>query len=384
MEGPPQLSAVESLIDPEHTDLAAALKLSQALFPENTAKRIVLVSDGNQNRGDAMKQAELARDAGVQIDVLPIEYHYDSEVIVEKVVMPADVRRDETVNLKVVVRSEQAATGRLQLLMKTEGAVVDSTEQHVSLKKGPNAFTVRQRIKEPNFYTFEAHFIPDPGVPDRIADNNMARSFTHVQGMAQALLIEPQAGEHRLLVSRLRQEGLEVAVVEPAQAPRTIGELQPYDTVILANVPREAFSEEQIKMFEANTHDMGGGLVMIGGPQSFGAGNWMNTPVEKAMPVDMEIKSYQVQGKGALVMIMHASEMPEGNYWQKVIAKNALNALSPFDYVGLLYWGGMATSELFPFQEVGQKRARDGQYDAENDAGDAFDRRDRFFAANSA
>ena len=171
MEGPPQLSAVESLIDPEHTDLAAALKLSQALFPENTAKRIVLVSDGNQNRGDAMKQAELARDAGVQIDVLPIEYHYDSEVIVEKVVMPADVRRDETVNLKVVVRSEQPATGRLQLLMKTEGAVVDSTEQHVSLKKGPNAFTVRQRIKEPNFYTFEAHFIPDPGVPDRIADS---------------------------------------------------------------------------------------------------------------------------------------------------------------------------------------------------------------------
>ena len=50
-------------------------------------------------------------------------------------------------------------------------------------------------------------------------------------------------------------------------------------------------------MLEANVHDMGGGLVMLGGPDSFGAGRWMNSPVEKALPVDMQIKALKVQGK---------------------------------------------------------------------------------------
>ena len=55
---------------------------------------------------------------------------------------------------------------------------------------------------------------------------------------------------------------------------------------------------------------------MIGGPYGFGAGGWQGTPVEQALPVDCEIKSVQVQGKGGLVLIMHASEMAEGNRWQ--------------------------------------------------------------------
>ena len=41
------------------------------------------------------------------------------------------------------------------------------------------------------------------------------------------------------------------------------------------------------------------GLIMLGGRDSFGAGGWMNTPVEKALPVDMEIKALKVQGNEA-------------------------------------------------------------------------------------
>ena len=97
--------------------------------------------------------------------------------------------------------------------------------------------------------------------------------------------------------------------------------------MILANVPKEAFTESQHQLLASNCHDMGAGLVMLGGRDSFGAGGWMNTPVEKALPVDMQIKAIKVQGIGAMVLIMHASEIAEGNYWQKVVAKAAINAL---------------------------------------------------------
>ena len=93
---------------------------------------------------------------------------------------------------------------------------------------------------------------------------------------------------------------------------------------MLANVPREQFSDGQIQMLVRNTQQMGAGLVMLGGPNSFGAGGWTNTELEEAMPVDFQIKNAKVVPRGALAMIMHASEMAEGNYWQKVIASEAI------------------------------------------------------------
>jgi hypothetical protein len=56
--------------------------------------------------------------------------------------------------------------------------------------------------------------------------------------------------------------------------------------------------------------------------------------------VDFQIKSAKVVPKGALVMIMHACEIPEGNYWQKVIAHEAIKVLGPQDYCGLIHWSG--------------------------------------------
>ena len=116
-------------------------------------------------------------------------------------------------------------------------------------------------------------------------------------------------------------------------------ELQQYDSVLLANVPREDFTEAQIRMLVRNTQQMGAGLVMLGGPNSFGAGGWTNTELEKAMPVDFQIKSAKVVPRGALALIMHATEMGQGNFWQKRIAVEALKALGPRDYCGLIHFG---------------------------------------------
>ena len=174
------------------------------------------------------------------------------------------------------------------------------------------------------------------------------------------LLIEGTPGEHAELVRALREKKLEVTVLAaPSRIdgsgavggdplPIDLAQLQPYDTVILGNVPKEAFTEAQHQLLESNVHDMGAGLIMLGGRDSFGAGGWMNTPVEKALPVDMQIKALKVQGLGAMVMIMHASEIAEGNYWQKVVAKAALKALSTYDYAGDDPLGGAGSLAVHP------------------------------------
>jgi uncharacterized membrane protein len=364
------LLGVESTIDNENTDPGAALKLALATFPEDTARRIVMISDGNENRGNLLEQAATAKSLGVQVDVLPIDYHYDREVLVEKVSIPPDVKKGETVNINVVIRASEPGRGTLQIFQKADNyrAPAAGNEQPVpvELQRGVNVFTLKQLITEPNFYTFSAEFIPDKDSGDRRAINNIAEGFTHARGKAQVLLIEGTRGEHAELVKALREKEIEVKVLVAPRIdgsggvggdplPTDLAQLQPYDAVILGNVPKEAFTESQHQLLAANCHDMGAGLVMLGGSDSFGAGGWMNTPVEKALPVDMQIKALKVQGIGAMALIMHASEIAEGNYWQKVVAKAAIHALSSYDYAGLLHWEGQE-AWLFPLRPIGSGR----------------------------
>ncbi len=364
------LLSVESTIDAENTDLAAALKLALAAFPDDTARRVVVLSDGNENRGSLIEQAQAARSLGVQVDVAPIDYSYDREVLVEKVSIPPDVKKGETVNVSVVIRASEPTRGTLQVFQKADNhrapAAGNEAPVPIELARGVNVFTLKQRITEPNFYTFSAEFIPEQGSGDKRAINNVAQGFTHARGKAQALLIEGTRGEHAELVKALREKEIEVRVMVAPRIdgsgsvggdvlPDDLAELQPYDVVILGNTPKESFTESQHQLLASNCHDMGAGLVMLGGENSFGAGGWMNTPVEKALPVDMQIKAVKVQGIGAMALIMHASEIAEGNFWQKVVAKAAIGALSSYDYAGLLHWEGQE-AWLFTLKPIGTGR----------------------------
>lgn len=347
---------IESLLDPEYTNLAGAMRLAQASFPEDAAKRIVLVTDGNENVGNSLEQAQALAGAGVGIDVVPVRYEHRGEVVVERIVMPNNVRRSQPFDLKVVVTNiRQAtaedpgvATGTLTIRKRLGDQVAVVSEDKVKLPPGKRVFAVRQQMDSTGFYTYEAVFVPDRPEDDAMPQNNRATAFTHIRGKGQVLLIEDfeNPHEHDRFAQTLRRENLEVVLRPSNSAFTDITDLQQYDTVVLANVPREHFTDGQIEMLVRNTQQLGAGLVMLGGPNSFGAGGWTNTALEKAMPVDFQIKAAKVVPQGALAIVMHASEMAEGNYWQKVIAKEAIQALGPRDYCGLVHWDGRGPSGM--------------------------------------
>src|SRR5436305_40609 len=99
-------------------NLARAVTVARPLSPEHPARRIVVISDGNENRGNLLEQALAAKELGIQIDVLPVDYFYDKEVLVEKVSLPPDVKKGETVNINVVVRASEPTKGTLQVFQK--------------------------------------------------------------------------------------------------------------------------------------------------------------------------------------------------------------------------------------------------------------------------
>ena len=354
----PSVGSIEARLgSTDATNLESALKLAQASFPEGSMRRIVIVTDGNENIGNARDVAPQLAANGIGIDAVSVKLSNRAEGAIEKVAIPSQIREGQPFDIQVVVANyaDQLGDGgdiegKVRLVRKVGNKRQLITEADVVVPPGKKILTVPYEINEPGAYTYEATFVPNDPNDDLMAQNNRASAFTHVRGEGRVLLIEDSdtPGEFDYLVGRLQANKIEVDVMPSNQLFTSLAELQAYDSVILANVPRSSgqdektvtsFSDEQIAMLVRNTEQFGAGLVMLGGPNAFGAGGWSNTELEKAMPVDFQIKNAKVQAVGALVLMMHASEMAKGNYWQKIVGVEAIKALGPMDYCGLVQFG---------------------------------------------
>ncbi|QEL18266.1 VWA domain-containing protein [Limnoglobus roseus] len=398
-------------IDGQYTDIAAALKLAVASFPEGNGKRVVLVSDGNENMGNAVEQAAVAKQNGVAIDVVSIApgYKNEGEVLVQSVEAPPVTTTGTRLPLRVLVRNTSATRvvrGILELVRvglsedgseKVEQVAIEADQPQVLdapmgkpatiiLQPGLNSLKFRDTPPKPGetSFSYRATFTPIlSGVPsangqlgdivvglpnDRVA-NNRASTAVVMRGQRRVLFVEePKNGrsEHAHLIRTLLRADVKVSVASPAKLPAEVADfalfLTNYDCIVLANVPAEVFSRDQMEVIRTSVHDQGTGLIMIGGPDSFGPGGYQNTPVEEALPVFCEIKSPMAAGKGGLILIMHASEMADGNHWQKVIAKLAIERLSAPDMIGVMQYGfgagAAGVSWVIPFQDVGGDKSR--------------------------
>jgi Mg-chelatase subunit ChlD len=364
----PRLSgSIEALVDSEYTNLADAFKLAQAMFPGDSAKRVVVVTDGNQNLGDALEEAQGLSASGVGIDVIPVRYAARGEVAVEKLTAPAGAQRGQPFDLRVVLSNSadasdpasRAVSGRLKIFRRTKDREQLLSDEPVNVEPRKHVYTVREAIDVPDFYTYDARFVPNRPGDDAVPQNNQATAFTHVRGQGQVLLIEDfeHRGEFDTLVEQLRKADLQVSVMSTSELFTSLAELQPFDTVVLANVPREAFSEEQIKMLVNNTQQMASGLIMLGGPNSFGAGGWANSELEMAMPVDFQIKSAKVVPIGALALVIDRSGSMSGEKIEmaRAAAMAAVDVLSPHDYVSVSSFDSFAYATV-PIVRVEQRR----------------------------
>ena len=352
------LNDVDSYINlrTDATNLEGAFKLAQSSFTEDSAKRIVLVTDGNENIGDVQTIGAVLADDGIGIDVVPIKLSARSEVAVEKVTLPPNVRKGQAVETRVIVNNYATHNipGKLRVTRRVGTQEEFLGELDVVLEPGKTPYTFAHEIEQPAVYTYQADFTPTNPADDLMVQNNRATAFTHVRGKGRVLMIQDfqHVGDFDFLIDRLRNNDIEVDQMYTNELYSSLAELQAYDAVILADVPRgsaadadiinsdsvQGFTDEQIEMLVANTEQMGSGLIMLGGRDSFGAGAWANTELEKAMPVNFQIENSKIRAVGALALLMHASELAEGNYWQKEVAKISIKGLGPMDYCGLLHW----------------------------------------------
>jgi uncharacterized membrane protein/Mg-chelatase subunit ChlD len=283
------------------TDVAGALQLALALFPDEGAKRLVLLSDGRENLGHALAQAELAAAHGIELSFVPLSGpEGDVEVLVEALDAPADVRQGQGFDLTVVVDSTAQIGATLRVF--GDGRLIHS--QDVRLQPGINRFLVPVEAAETGFRRFRAQIVPDA---DTRLQNNEASAFTVVHGPARVLVVGGSPTESDNLAQALRTTEIDVTLLPPEELPTTLPELAAYDAVVLANVPAAALPGGTMEALQVYVRDLGKGLLMTGGEDAFGAGGYLRTPLEETLPVDMDVRTKEQSPNLALVLAVDKS-----------------------------------------------------------------------------
>lgn len=349
-------SELDELSDPASepvvaaTDIAAAVRLGAAIMPAGTQQRMVLLSDGNDTSGSAEEAIAAAASRGIRLDVVMPAEDSAAEALVDAVDAPAGARVGETIDLVVRLRSTVTTAATLRLL--ADGATVATRE--LELEPGITSIPVSVSADEPGFHVFRAVLEP---ATDRFAENNAADAYVLVTGEPQVLVATDDAGRAADLIGSLGDGSFEVTVVPSTGVPASLTALAGYDAVVLDNVDASALGEATMASLQVYVRDLGKGLVMLGGRESFGAGGYLNTPLEETLPVYMTVRDRERSPDVAMVAVVDKSGSmadchctgdsrdnanPSGvRGFEKVdIAKEAIlraaEALAPTDQLGVV------------------------------------------------
>ena len=282
------------------TDIGAALRLAAALFPDDAQKRIVLLSDGNDTTGSGQTEAALAAARGIQVETRLTGLGGGDEVLVERLVAPSTARLGESIDVSSDITSTTAQSATARLFVNGELA----TSQPLTLEQGPNRVTFSFTPKDPGFLRFR---IVVEAARDTFNQNDRADANTIVKGEPRVLVVKGDEDVAAQLVAALETEKQLVDTVIPEAVPSDLAGLADYDSIVLVDVPRLRLSDKTMAALQVYVRDLGRGLVMVGGPRSYGAGGYTDTALEETLPVDMGVRDRQKQPDVALVVVIDKS-----------------------------------------------------------------------------
>jgi Ca-activated chloride channel family protein len=329
------------------SDLSAALSLAYGLFPPGTIKRALLVSDGNETEGDLAAEAGEAARRGVHVDVVPARADAEPEVLVRALTLPSDVKLGAPFEVAAEIDSTTAQSATLTLY-RDEYVNPLEGRKVVQLQAGANVVKWKAEVAQAGFTTFKVQLSAAPGKPlaDHFPGNNAALASLAVQGKPRVLYIEGEPAAASYLANALKRENIDVDVRSSYGLPAAARDLAAYDLVILSDVAQTFVGPAQMAAIESYVRDLGGGFIMAGGENSFGAGGYTGSRLEKLLPVRFETEKKRDQPGLALALVIDRSGSMTGEKLE--LAKDASKAtaelLGADDLLGVIAFDSQPTA----------------------------------------
>lgn len=283
------------------TDLSRAIDQAVQRSGGRPISAILLASDGRATRAVDPALARRLRSEGVPLVVVPLG---SREPVGDLAVADVDAPGRAFVRDKVPVRLDMDRLGpalqrtgaTVRLVDDLDGTVLDE----VRLEPGDDrtSLTLVAEPEVPGETTWTVRIEPDE--PDLVPENNVASvAIELVDRPMRVLFVDGYPRwEYRYLKNLLiREESIEssnfllTADRDFAQEgnapisrlPRTAEEWQPFDVIVIGDVPAGFFSPEQAERIRDHVADGGAGLLWVGGERSMPA-TWEDSVLADLLP----------------------------------------------------------------------------------------------------
>ncbi|WP_298471864.1 VWA domain-containing protein [uncultured Psychrobacillus sp.] len=315
---------------PGNTDIAKALQLSTGIIDPNKATRIVLFTDGIETSGSVADELMKMTGSNVTVDVVELERISSEDVAITTFETPPVAFEGEQQQLNVELEATKATNAELLLYQNDE---LLSREQ-VSLEQGSNSFTFRNTSKGEGLLKYDVQVIVQG---DALIENNKLTSVTNVESSPR-LLIVTNEGATTNITQVIDQEAITTDVISASSLPYDLSNYLAYDAIIFDNVPGHLVGEQKMNVIEQAVKNFGTGFMMVGGQNSFGLGGYFKTPIEKLLPVEMEVKGKQQLPSLGLIIVMDRSGSMAGSKMEyaKEAAARSVEMLRDDDHLGFI------------------------------------------------
>ncbi|MBR1866553.1 MAG: VWA domain-containing protein [Lachnospiraceae bacterium] len=284
------------------TNIEKAVQTAASMFDEGAGKRLVLITDGNENEGSMSLSATTIKGNDVELFTVTMEDSIggNDEVYINGLTAPRVIHAGDHYNVTVSVTSNVETDARLSLYA---GRNLKG-QQDIHVNKGRNQFVFEDVGEEGAIAQYKAVIEPEN---DTISVNNTYVTFSQIEAKPKVLLIEGKAGEGNEFEKVLTAANIEYDKVTPKGAPVTISELNRYKAVITLDVYYDDLKPGFVDSLESYVKDFAGGYICIGGENSYALGNYRDTVLEELLPVYMDLQGEKEIPKMAMAMVIDQS-----------------------------------------------------------------------------
>ncbi|SMF74019.1 Uncharacterized protein containing a von Willebrand factor type A (vWA) domain [Paenibacillus uliginis N3/975] len=342
-------ASLNAALEGKFTGLESGLQLAGNLFEGTADSRIVLLSDGEENVGSMAATGRLLKDRGIAVDVLPVPQREIRDAAVEELRVPDKLYQAESFYVEVMIKSTFKTAGELRIYEDNR----EIGREVVEVSPGENRFAVKGLAKSPGLHRYRAEIFMDG---DESSANNAGFDFTRVDGPPKVLIVEGTPGTSGNITAALESGMIGTEVISPHMLPLEAAKYALYDSIIFNNVSGSNVGGKQMDMIEQAVRSFGIGFMMAGGDDSFGMGGYFKTPIEKALPVSMELEGKREIPSLGLILVIDRSGSMAGNKIElaKESAMRTVELMRSKDTVGVVAFDD-SPWWVVPPQKLGDK-----------------------------
>ncbi len=322
--------------DANGSNIAQALTLASQMRDPKRKSAVLLISDGNYTGKSPLSPEVLSSLKGMPVWIKDSSSGISNDIAAGEIVLPAQVSPLSAWPVRFSIYSQAAQTATYKIMRNN--SVISSAE--VKLSPGENVFFARDTAQEEGMIEYRLEVSAEN---ENLKNNNSSTALLQVKGIHKVMLVTPSK-EAGIIAKALKASAIKFDQITPEQLPAAPAEYSPYKVIILENTP---LTKSPYKSTVALADSIRNGLcslLITGGANSFALGGYHHSPVDKLLPVSMELQEVTKRGAIALAIAMDRSGSmmaPAGNGKSKIDLVNiataeSINLLSPFDQISVI------------------------------------------------